>query len=502
MGVVDGPLLVGLFTTRTDHSPPALRATVFTVAASAKLGTASVGALLAGLAARRPGDRRRARRDRRRPPRRRGRRLAQPAVCASARTGNVPIPTTAGGTAVNVNVVAAQPLEAAQVLDDRDAGAEQRGVHRALAGAGVVDVDRVDADDGRAAGDERARRRPCRRTGAPGRRRRRCPSGGPSRCGTARPARRRRSPSSSAASAAWPPVASTSTPGTSTTRSRSSPARSWPSAKRWNGVSRYVPGVGDHVDVADLELVARRVALPRRLARQVVGDHRPRQARVGDEAVADRVAEVDDRSPCARSLLERARPCRRRNSFAAAAIDTTSSPPHHSSDPPDLGADRRPDEQAAQRLDHRRDRLVAGDRPAARRQRVDGNERARQVRQEHHREAERVGRLDGRGEQPGGGRQPRDRRGRRGRSRRSQPATRAAWRRAGSRWRSPGRSRASSTRGCAAGWRRRDRSARRRRRIGIVRKRSMTPVTLSVHTPTAVPAAPNIAHSTMIPGTT
>ena len=50
LGVVDGPLLVGLFTTRTDHSPPALRATVFTVAASAKLGTASVGALLAGVA--------------------------------------------------------------------------------------------------------------------------------------------------------------------------------------------------------------------------------------------------------------------------------------------------------------------------------------------------------------------------------------------------------------------------------------------------------------------
>ena len=50
MGVADGPLLVGLFTTRTDHSPPALRATVFTVAASLKLGTASAGALLAALA--------------------------------------------------------------------------------------------------------------------------------------------------------------------------------------------------------------------------------------------------------------------------------------------------------------------------------------------------------------------------------------------------------------------------------------------------------------------
>ena len=39
-------------------------------------------------------------------------------------------------------------------------------------------------------------------------------------------------------------------------------------------------------------------------------------------------------------------------------------------------------------------------------------------------------------------------------------------------------------------------------RIGIVRKRSMTPPTLSAQTPTAVPAAPNIAHSTTIPGTT
>jgi MFS family permease len=49
MGVADGPLLVGLFATRTDRSPPALRATVFTVGASAKLGTAAVGALVAGV---------------------------------------------------------------------------------------------------------------------------------------------------------------------------------------------------------------------------------------------------------------------------------------------------------------------------------------------------------------------------------------------------------------------------------------------------------------------
>ncbi len=49
LGVIDGPLLVGLFATRSEHSPPALRATVFTVGASAKLGLASVGALLAGV---------------------------------------------------------------------------------------------------------------------------------------------------------------------------------------------------------------------------------------------------------------------------------------------------------------------------------------------------------------------------------------------------------------------------------------------------------------------
>lgn len=47
IGFVDGPLLVGLFTARSDHSPPTLRATVFTVAASAKLGAASIGAVVA-----------------------------------------------------------------------------------------------------------------------------------------------------------------------------------------------------------------------------------------------------------------------------------------------------------------------------------------------------------------------------------------------------------------------------------------------------------------------
>ncbi len=47
MGVVDGPLLVGVFAARAA-SPARLRATVFTVGASAKLGAASIGALAAG----------------------------------------------------------------------------------------------------------------------------------------------------------------------------------------------------------------------------------------------------------------------------------------------------------------------------------------------------------------------------------------------------------------------------------------------------------------------
>ena len=47
MGVIDGPLLVGVFAARAA-SPPHLRATVFTVGASAKLGAASIGALAAG----------------------------------------------------------------------------------------------------------------------------------------------------------------------------------------------------------------------------------------------------------------------------------------------------------------------------------------------------------------------------------------------------------------------------------------------------------------------
>jgi hypothetical protein len=48
IGVVDAPLLVGLFATRTSSSSTGVRATVFTIGASAKLGAAAVGAVVAG----------------------------------------------------------------------------------------------------------------------------------------------------------------------------------------------------------------------------------------------------------------------------------------------------------------------------------------------------------------------------------------------------------------------------------------------------------------------
>jgi hypothetical protein len=48
LGVLDGPLLVGLFGARVAGAPAGLRATVFTLGASAKLGASAVGAVLGG----------------------------------------------------------------------------------------------------------------------------------------------------------------------------------------------------------------------------------------------------------------------------------------------------------------------------------------------------------------------------------------------------------------------------------------------------------------------
>lgn len=47
-GVWDGPLLVGTYAVRAGHGPPGAVASVFTVAASLKLGAASIGALAGG----------------------------------------------------------------------------------------------------------------------------------------------------------------------------------------------------------------------------------------------------------------------------------------------------------------------------------------------------------------------------------------------------------------------------------------------------------------------
>lgn len=47
-GLIDGPLLVGVFAARTRHAPNELRTTVFTLGASAKLGASATGAVVAG----------------------------------------------------------------------------------------------------------------------------------------------------------------------------------------------------------------------------------------------------------------------------------------------------------------------------------------------------------------------------------------------------------------------------------------------------------------------
>jgi len=48
-GLLDAPLLIGTFAARSQYSPRHLHATVFTIAASAKLGAMSLGAALGGL---------------------------------------------------------------------------------------------------------------------------------------------------------------------------------------------------------------------------------------------------------------------------------------------------------------------------------------------------------------------------------------------------------------------------------------------------------------------
>ena len=77
---------------------------------------------------------------------------------ANARTGNVPIPRTRGGTAKKRKPAAGEGGQVREVLHDEDARVEQDRVHRPGAVGGVVDVERVDPDERRAAVAEPLRR--------------------------------------------------------------------------------------------------------------------------------------------------------------------------------------------------------------------------------------------------------------------------------------------------------------------------------------------------------
>ena len=112
---------------------------------------------------------------------------------ANARTGNVPMPRTFGGTAEKRKPDAGNRIELAQMLDDRNAGAEQRRMHGPRAVGDVVDVERIDADEPRARVAQIRRRVGGQErmafeilVGAP--------VLDPSRCARARPCRARRSP--------------------------------------------------------------------------------------------------------------------------------------------------------------------------------------------------------------------------------------------------------------------------------------------------------------------
>ena len=84
---------------------------------------------------------------------------------------------------------------------------------------------------------------------------------------------------------------------------------------------------------------------------------------------------------------------RLRNSTPANVIETVSSPAHQASACHGARPGRRAQQQAAERLDDRRDRLVLGEALEPRRHRGDRDERAARVGQEHHEEREAVGRL-------------------------------------------------------------------------------------------------------------
>ena len=133
---------------------------------------------------------------------------------------------------------AGEGVEAPQVLDDRDAGGQQGRVDRPLPGAGPVDVDRVDADDGRAGGHQRLGGVDAQVRMALG-----VPVGAaapvpvPARVHEHGPARQVE-PGQGRGADLLAGGAVDQDPGHVGDPAGSSPARSWPSAKRWKGVSR------------------------------------------------------------------------------------------------------------------------------------------------------------------------------------------------------------------------------------------------------------------------
>ena len=238
-------------------------------------------------------------------------RAPQPAAPtrAKARTGKLPIPRTFTGTAKKRKPVRRQRSQVREVLDDRDARGEERRVHRPRAVLGVVDVQRVDADEATPRAAPARAPAPRRGTG--------CPSAVARRAEVARPAgaeQHRAAAQRRAAAAprvrcdARPPARRRPRPADRRASRGARPARSGAVGEAVGRRIDVGAGVGDHLDPADLELGALRVALARRLAAEVVGDDRRRQTRIGHQAVFHRVAEVDEAGAHrARAMMARRR---------------------------------------------------------------------------------------------------------------------------------------------------------------------------------------------------
>ena len=162
----------------------------------------------------------------------------EPGTAAKARTGNVPIPRTGAGTALNVKPVGGQAGEAGQVLGDRDAGAEERGVDGSppvLVSSMLTESIPTTAAPRAASG----RRRRRRGTGDPVDVRVGSPMGIPAGVDQDRPPRRSRPANASGPIARdVGSVACSTRPSRSTSPASSRSDTSAPSAQRCDGASR------------------------------------------------------------------------------------------------------------------------------------------------------------------------------------------------------------------------------------------------------------------------